>query len=492
MTVRVRFAPSPTGDLHIGGLRSSLFDWLFARHRGGTFILRVEDTDRTRLTPGSLQAILDGHRWLGLDWDEGPEVGGPYGPYFQSERLDLYRVAADRLVAQGDAYRCYCTPERLDTVRAEQTRSGKPQGYDRRCRDLTPAQRAAEEADGKLYVIRFKMPLEGKTVLNDVIRGEIVFENARHDDHVLLKSDGFPTYHLSAIVDDAETKITHVFRGEEWIPSAPRHLLTFRALGYEPPIYAHLPVVLGKDRKKLSKRNGDASVQQYRDKGYLPEAVFNFLGLIGWSLDDHTTIISREQFVQHFDLDRIVKSPGLFDIDKLDWFNGEYIRAMPVEQFVELAIEWLDRDLPPSVSRPIDRGLVERMASEVQTRVKRLDGIAPLTRYLFTPGVPDYDTALLLGKKGDANPASVAALLRLARHTLAACGTWDREALDALLRGTAQDKGIKLGDLLTPLRVAVTGSQQALPMHVNLELLGRDASLARIDDAIERLERLES
>lgn len=500
MTVRVRFAPSPTGDLHVGGLRSSLFDWLFARHHGGQFILRIEDTDRTRLMPGSLHAILDAHRWLGLDWDEGPEVGGAAGPYFQSEKLDVYQRAAQRLVEQGDAYRCYCTPERLDALRAEQMRNGRPPGYDRRCRYLTPEQRAEEEADGKHHVVRFAMPLDGKTVFHDAIRGEIVFEHARYDDHVLLKSDGFATYHLAAIVDDGEMRITHAFRAEEWLPSTPRHLLTFKALGYEPPIYAHLPVVVGKDRKKLSKRHGDTSVHQFVEKGYLPEAMLNFLGLIGWSLDDHTSIISREEFVKHFDLDRVVKSPGMFDHDKLDWFNQQYILAMPPDQFAALAVEWLEKGLPASVPRPIDRELVSRMVlatdkgqPAVQSRIKRLDGIAPLTGYLFMPDPLTYEPSLILdrGKKEPLPASEGDRILALWRDELAAWDQWDGKAIEAgPFKNLPSRTNEALGTLLGPLRAALTGTKQSLPMHVNLELLGKERSLARIDHGRRLLQAL--
>jgi glutamyl-tRNA synthetase len=487
MTVRVRFAPSPTGLLTVGGLRTALFNWLFARHHGGTFILRIEDTDRTRFSPGALDALLDAHRWLGILWDEGPAVGGEYGPYYQSEKLDVYRAAAERLVAQGDAYRCYCTPERLEAVRAEQRRRGKPTGYDRHCRNLSPEERAAYEERGTPYVVRFKMPDSGTTTFVDAIRGEITFENARYDDHVLLKSDGFPTYHLSAIVDDIDMKITHAFRAEEWLPSTPRHLLTFRALGAEPPVYAHLPLILGKDRKKLSKRHGDTSVRAYRDQGYLPDAMFNFLGLIGWSLDDHTTIISREQFVEHFTLDRVTKAPALFDLDKLNWIDGQYIQMLSDEAFTEAVLPFLERDLPPAVPRPIDREVVRRLAEPLKTRVKKLDEAAPLTWYLFVAGPLDYDSSLLLGRKGNADPAAVAARLRLLRDALAACETWDREGLEALFRSLAEQHGIKLGDLLSPLRVAETGSTVSLPMDVTLELLGRERTLTRIDDALARL-----
>lgn len=487
MSVRVRFAPSPTGALTAGGLRSSLFNYLFARHHGGKYILRIEDTDRSRLTPGALEALLEAHRWLGLDWDEGPEVGGPYGPYFQSERLAIYRAAAERLLAQGDAYRCYCSEERLERVRADQRRRGQPTGYDRHCRDLTPEQRAELEASGAPFVVRFKMPLEGKTAFVDAIRGEITFENARYTDWVLLKADGFPTYHLAAIADDIEMRITHAFRAEEWLPSTPVHLLTFRALGAEPPVYAHLPLILGKDRKKLSKRNGDTSVMAYAEQGYLPDAMFNFLGLIGWSLDDHTTIIPREQFIKHFDLDRVVRAPATFDRDKLDWMNGEYLRSLPLDRFTDLAAERLERELPPSVPRPVDRTVVARMAEALQTRIRRLDEIEPQARSLLVTGPLEYDRALLLGRKGDADPAQVRDRLRLLRDVLAGAEPWEPEALDTLMRATADRQGVKLGELLAPLRVALTGSTVSLPMHVTLALLGHERTLERMDAAIERL-----
>ena len=491
MSVRVRFAPSPTGELTVGGMRSSLFNWLFGRHQGGTVILRIEDTDRTRLVPGSMAALLEAHRWMGLDWDEGPDVGGPYGPYIQSERLDRYHAAAERLIAQGDAYRCYCTEERLEAVRAEQRRRRLPTGYDRNCRNLTPEQRAEREAGGTPYVIRFKMPLDGETMLNDPIRGTITWKNAAYDDHVLLKSDGFPTYHLSAIADDIEMKITHAFRAEEWLPSTPRHLLTFRALGAEPPVYAHLPVVLGKDRKKLSKRHGDTSVRAYRDAGYLPDAMFNFLGLVGWSLDDHTVEISRDQFIEHFSLDRVVKSPAQFDLDKLNWLNGQYIQKLTDEEFTELAVAWLERDLPPSVPRPVDRELVRRMADALKTRVKRLDEIAPLTRYIFVTDALEYDPALLLrARKGSVEPAVAAERLRRWRDALAACESWDPASLDGLFDTVVAELAVNKGELLTPLRVAVTGSAVSLPRHVTLELLGRERTLELVDDALGRLERL--
>ncbi|MBM4448931.1 MAG: glutamate--tRNA ligase, partial [Chloroflexi bacterium] len=293
--VRVRFAPSPTGFPHVGNIRTALFNWLFARHSGGVFIVRIEDTDVARRVKGALEGILGGLRWLGLDWDEGPEVGGKYGPYFQSQRLDLYREAAKRLVAQGDAYYCYCSSERLAEIRAEQQKRKQSVGYDRHCRDLTGAERKQKEAEGITPVVRFKMPLEGQTSFKDIIWGEIVVENSTLDDYVLLKSDGYPTYHLANVVDDHLMEISHVLRAEEWLSSVPRHKLLYQALGYEMPLLAHLPMILGTDRSKLSKRHGAVSITEYKEQGYLPEAMVNFLALLGWSLDDKTEIFSRDE-----------------------------------------------------------------------------------------------------------------------------------------------------------------------------------------------------
>jgi len=312
--VRVRFAPSPTGYPHVGNIRTALFNWLFARHTGGKFIVRIEDTDVTRMIEGAVEAILDGLRWLGLDWDEGPEVGGNYGPSFQSQRLKFYQEAAQRLVSQGNAYYCYCSPERLEEMRAEQVRHKQPPGYDRRCRNLSQEERAQKEAEGVTPVVRFKTPLSGQTRFNDLIWGEVVFEHNTIDDFVLLKSDGYPTYHLANVVDDHLMEITHVLRAEEWLSSTPRHLLMYQALGFEPPQFAHLPMILGADRGKLSKRHGVVSITEYHEQGYLPETMVNFLALLGWSLDDKTEILSRKELIANFSLERVSRTGAIFNL----------------------------------------------------------------------------------------------------------------------------------------------------------------------------------
>ena len=344
--VRVRYAPSPTGEPHVGNVRTAIFNWLFARHHGGSFIIRVEDTDRGRMIEGSTEGLLDALRWLGLEWDEGPDVGGDYGPYYQSQRLDLYRQVIDRLLDAGSAYTCYCSPERLAEIRKEQSSRKQTSGYDRRCRDLSEGERRSADSDGTAAVVRFKMPLDGVTELDDIVRGRVSFENHLIDDFVALKSDGFPTYHLANVVDDHHMEISHVLRADEWLPSAPRHLQLYRALDWEPPRFAHLPIILAPDRSKLSKRHGATSILEYRRMGYLPEAMVNFLSLLGWSLDDKTDLIATQELVGSFRLDRVGRAGAVFNTDKLEWMNGAYIRKLTADQLAHALLEYW-RNEPP-------------------------------------------------------------------------------------------------------------------------------------------------
>jgi len=486
-TVRTRYAPSPTGAPHVGNIRTALFSWLLARSQGGAFIVRIEDTDRARFVPGSVEAILESLRWLGLDWDEGPEVGGPYGPYVQSERLPYYHEVTSRLLAEGVAYRCFCSPERLEQLRAEQQRRKVPPGYDGRCRALSreEAERRAEEEP---HVVRFRMPDEGVTILRDAIRGEVVFENALQDDFVILKSDGFPTYHLAAIADDIAMRITHVVRGEEWLSSAPKHIRLYEALGAPQPVWAHLPVILGTDRKKLSKRSGDTSVLEYRDKGYLPEAMINFLALLGWSLDDKTTIIDRNTLIRHFSLERVGANPAIFDLERLNYLNGHYIRALPPGRWEELVAEWCDRDLPPDVPRPVDRGLVSKVAPLLQERVTVLSDIPELLAFLFQREPLEYDAELLVARvAGDRDLAA-----RVLEEALQALGAipaaeWRRELVEPAIRGLEGRLGLKLRKFVSVLYVAVMGRPQGIPLFDSIEILGRERTLRRLQDALERL-----
>ncbi|MFC2058643.1 glutamate--tRNA ligase [Chloroflexota bacterium] len=483
-SVRVRYAPSPTGLPHVGNIRTALFNWLFARHSGGKFIVRIEDTDVARSVEGAIEAVLDSLRWLGLDWDEGPEVGGDYGPYFQSQRLELYQKASQYLLAEGHAYRCYCSSERLAEMRAEQRRRKQPPGYDRRCRYLSAQERQDFEAQGIVPVVRFSVPLEGQTSFNDLIKGEVTFDNGTQDDFVLLKSDGYPTYHLASIIDDHEMLISHVLRADEWLSSTPRHVMLYKALGYEPPLFAHLPMILGGDRSKLSKRHGATSITEYREQGYLPQVMMNFLALLGWALDDHTEIFSREELVQYFSLERISKTGAIFSHDKLKWMNGVYIRNLSVDELMEQLIPFLDKDLPESVKRPLSREYVKRITPLVQERLTLLGEVVGLYNFFFVDEL-DYNAALLLGKKLTGETARgglEAALKQLQDHP------FDASSLENVLRPLAVELGLKTGDFFGLLRVATTGRTAAPPLFQTMAVLGRERCLERIETALAKMQ----
>jgi len=485
--VRVRFAPSPTGYLHVGGLRTALFNYLFARHHGGSFVLRIEDTDRTRYQPDALQDIMESLRWLGIPWDEGPEVGGDNGPYFQSERLNLYSHYAEEMIRLGAAYKCYCSPERLRTLRDEQAGRKKPPGYDRHCRNLSSQQIAGYEAQGIVPVVRLKVPLEGETSFHDLIRGTITVDNRTMNDLILLKSDGYPTYHLANVVDDHLMAITYIMRADEWIPSTPRHQIIYRALGWEPPLYAHLPVILNPGGKgkmsKRRKRSPDGKdfpvlVREFRAAGYLPEAMFNFLSLVGWSYDDKTEILTKQQVIDEFDLGSVSASPAAFSYDKLEWMNGLYIRSLSPAD--------LASRLQPVLAKAghwVDANLLEQIVPLIQERIKTLNDAVSMTDFFFA-APKDYDVNLLLGKKMSAGDAE-AGLLR-ARQVLESV-EFTEETLDAALRASAEEMGLKAGQFFTPIRVAVTGKNVAPPLFGVLVVLGRERVLSRIDRALEKL-----
>jgi len=473
--VRVRFAPSPTGHPHLGNIRTALFNWLFARHNGGTFILRIEDTDVARRVEGATDTILDSLRWLGLDWDE--------GPHFQSQRLEVYRGVADQLVKDELAYLCYCSPQRLESMRQEQMKRKQPPGYDRHCRHLTREQRGELEASGTTPVVRFKSPLEGQTSFCDLIRGEIVFDNSTLDDFVLLKSDGYPTYHLANIVDDHLMSISHVLRADEWLSSTPRHVLLYQALGWEPPQFAHLPMILGPDRAKLSKRHGATSIKEYTDQGYLPEAMFNFLALLGWSLDDRTELLSAQEIIEQFTLDRISKAAAVFNREKLDWMNGVYLRGLNLREFSERAVPFLERDLPLEIRRPLDADYIGRIAPLVQERAKTLGEVPQLTEFFFLDKL-EYDAGLLTGKL---ERAEVVEALQASLAKLEKLENWDAASLEALLRPLAEELGLKTGAFFGLLRVATTGRTAAPPLFQTMEVLGKERCLKRLRVALDRL-----
>jgi glutamyl-tRNA synthetase len=482
--VRVRFAPSPTGLLHTGNIHTAVFDYLLARRTGGRFILRIEDTDRERLVEGATEYMMESLKWLGMDWDEGPDVGGPYGPYVQSQRLQLYTAAAEQFVAQGNAYYCYCTTERLERMHKDQEAQKLAPGYDRKCRNLTAAERAAKEAEGIKPVVRFKVPDEGQIKFHDLIYGDLVFENNTLDDFVMLKSDGFPTYHLANVVDDHAMKITHIIRGEEWISSTPRHLLMYQALGYTPPQYVHMPLIVAEDRKKLSKRRGAVPILGYRDGGYLPDALFNFLVLLGWSLDDKTEIMTRRQMIENFALERMGKTPAAFNQEKLDWMNGVYIRALPVEELANMILPFMEKYLPESVMRPINAGYVRQIAPLIQPRITTLKDAAAYAEFFFAEEL-NYDAAMFVDKKTDAATALKA--LQSAEKALAGLDSFDRAVLETTLRSLAESLGIKAGQLFNTLRVATTARDATPPLFETMEVLGKDRCLKRIKAAILKL-----
>ena len=482
--VRVRFAPSPTGDPHVGNIRTAIFNWLLVQHERqqgneASFIVRIEDTDQARKAEGALEAILESLRWLGLSWDEGPEVDGPYKPYFQSQRLPTYNEAADALVASGWAYACFCSSERLETMRRGQMERKESLGYDGHCRELDSAALAAWRAEQgqEAPVLRFKVPREGTTTCVDVIRGEVTFENGLLDDFVLLKSDGFPTYHLANVVDDHAMEISHVLRAEEWLSSLPRHKLLYEALGYNPPLFAHLPMILGPDRAKLSKRHGATSVLEYKQQGYLPEAVFNFLTLLGWSLDDHTEIMNREQLLTHFGLDRVAKPAAIFNQEKLDWLNGVYIRELSVDELTDRMMPFLDEGLPGDISRPIDRDYVRQITPLVQERLKTLADAPDMVAFFIQESL-SYDPALLVDKQ--LTPEPVLQALKVATAKLQSLDVWRAQDIEALLRPLTEELNLKPRQLFGAIRTGVSGRTATPPLFETMEVLGRERCLMRL------------
>ena len=484
MSVRVRYAPSPTGMQHIGGVRTALFNYFFARAQKGSFILRVEDTDQERSTPEALQDLYDTLEWLGVEWDEGPLVGGDYGPYVQSQRFELYKEYAEKLVADGKAYRCYCTSERLDALREKQTlEKSKQQGYDRHCRNLDEAERSALEQQGLASVIRLKVPLEGKTTFHDVLMGDITRRNTDvNPDPVLLKSDGFPTYHLANVIDDHLMGITHIMRAQEWIPSGPLHILLYEAFGWEPPMYCHLPMVMGKDGQKLSKRHGSTSVRDFKAKGYLPEALINYVSMVGWSYDGEREFFTKDELCEVFSLEKINKAPGVFDYKKLEWYNGMYIRQKSDGQLTDMLIPYL-----------VDAGFVSGNPSESETakiaalvpiikeRLKVLGDVVDMARFLFAeieaPAVED-----LLPKKQDI-PTTLEVLVRVL-PILRKLGSVGDEVLEQELADIATLLDIKVNGVFMPIRVAITGSTVSPPLLDSIRLLGMDTAVARLERAI--------
>jgi nondiscriminating glutamyl-tRNA synthetase len=481
--VRVRFPPSPTGRLHVGGARTALFNWLFARKSGGAFILRIEDTDRTRSSEEYVKSIMDGLRWLGIDWDEGPDVGGNYGPYIQSQRVHIYQKYARILLEIGAAYKCYCSQERLERMRKEQEARKEPPRYDRACRNLSDEERERLERQGIKPVIRLKVPLDGVTGFVDMIRGRIEFENKTLEDLVLLKSDGFPTYHLANVVDDHLMEITHVMRGEEWISSTPKHVLIYKAFGWDPPNFAHLPIILAPDRSKLSKRHGAVSIEEFRDQGYLKEAMINYLALMGWSYDDKTEIFSVDELIEKFSIERVGKAAAIFDIQKLQWMNGFYIRRLPLDRLVDLCIPYLRRaGLIGEELGEEERDYIRRVVALEQERLKLLSEISWLVEFFFKEEI-EYDPQAVdkvLRKEGAID------ILKKLIPRLEDLQSFDASSVESCCRALIAELGIKGGDLIHPVRVAITGRTFGPGLFDVMATLGKERTIRRIEEAIRR------
>jgi glutamyl-tRNA synthetase len=475
LSVRLRFAPSPTGALHIGSVRTILYNYLFARQRDGVLILRVEDTDQDRLVAGAIDSIYDGLRWLGISSNEGPQEGGPYAPYVQSERLPLYQRHAQELIDKGAAYYCFCSKERLAALRAEQEARHEITRYDRHCRNIPPTE-AAERAKTEPHVVRQKVPDEGTLAIDDLVHGRIEWQANTIEDQVLLKSDGFPTYHLAVVVDDHVMAITHIMRGEEWMASVPKHLLIYQAFGWDVPPMAHFPSVLGPDGKKLSKRHGSTAVSQFREDGYLPEALINYLALIGWSPGNEDEVFSMEDLIRVWKIEQVQSAGGKWDKERLDYFNGVWIRKLSVDELV--------RRLEPFVPAEWDRAMLKRIAPHIQERMKTLTEAQEQIRFLFTDDI-GYERTLLVPKKRD-RFSTMEALAR-ARAVLGELEPFTAALIKPALETLADQLGWTKRDLAEPIRMAITGRKIGPPLYESLELLGKEKSLKRIEMAQELL-----
>ncbi|MFO7661924.1 MAG: glutamate--tRNA ligase [Chloroflexota bacterium] len=495
MTVRVRFAPSPTGYLHIGGARTALYNWMFARQHSGRFILRIEDTDQKRYIPGAIDKLIADLRWLGLDWDEGPDIGGPYGPYIQSQRADLYREWAGWLLEHGHAYKCFCTAEELKARRAAAEAAGGDQGYDRRCRTLMAEEIAAREANGLVYAVRFKAPLEGETVIHDAIRGEIVVPNSQIADAVLLKSDGLPTYHLANVVDDHFMQISHILRADEWISSAPLHINLYAAFGWEKPAYAHLPLVLNPSGKgKLSKRTQAfddhgrevlVKVEEFREAGYLPPALNNFLANVGWSFGDDREIFPIEEAIPRFELADINPAPTRLPYDKLDWLTGQWIQEMD-----PLALAQATRPFLEARGHEVSPEALLAVMPAMRIRMKKLTDAEPFLQFLWDENrVASLAADRLTHSKLPADAAARG--LQKAHDFLASIQPFDYETISAGLTTIGEGVTVngKAGPFLGVMRLAVTGQDVSPPLFESILALGRERTLARLDQAITLLDK---
>ncbi|MFJ6747505.1 glutamate--tRNA ligase [Streptomyces sp. NPDC091266] len=484
--VRVRFCPSPTGNPHVGLVRTALFNWAFARHHKGTLVFRIEDTDAARDSEESYNQLLDSMRWLGFDWDEGPEVGGPHAPYRQSQRMDLYKDVAERLLAAGHAYHCYCTTEELDTRRDAARKAGKPSGYDGTCRTLTAEQKAAYDAEGRSSIVRFRMPDEPIT-FTDLVRGELTFTPENVPDYGIVRANGAPLYTLVNPVDDALMEITHVLRGEDLLSSTPRQIALYKALidlgvAKEIPAFGHLPYVMGEGNKKLSKRDPQASLNLYRERGFLPEGLLNYLSLLGWSFSADQDIFSVAELIEKFDIADVNANPARFDLKKAEAINADHIRQLDLASFITACEPWLKAPHANWAPEDFDEAAWQAIAPHAQTRVTVLSDITANVDFLFRKEPVEEEASWTKAMKGDP-----AALLTTARAKLEGADWSSPEALKEAVLAAGEEHGLKLGKAQAPVRVAVTGRTVGLPLFESLEILGKDRTLTRIDAALAKL-----
>ncbi|MBQ7503582.1 glutamate--tRNA ligase [bacterium] len=476
--VRVRFAPSPTGYLHVGGLRTALYNYLMARGLGGQFILRIEDTDRTRLVEDAVESLLNSLKWAGITPDEGAVIGGDKGPYVQSERLDIYHKMVQKLLDEDKAYYCFCTPERLESMRAELSAKGESTAYDRHCRSLSKEEVQERLAKGEPYVIRMKIPDNRTITFNDVVRGEVSFESSLVDDQVLIKTDGFPTYHLAAVVDDHLMEITHVIRGEEWLSSTPKHILLYEYFGWEPPRFVHVPLIINESGKKLSKRDGDVSVESYREKGYLPEALLNFLCLLGWNPGDEREFFTLDELVKAFSIERVRKSASVFDFGKLLYMNGLHMRAKSNEELARLALPFFEK----LGKKAPDFDYLVKVVEVMAERANLLTDYATEAPY-FYEDPQEYEEAAV---KKRWKPVTHG-LLSEWTELLNALEDFTPESIEKCLRDFAQSKEVGAGQLIHPVRLAVSGCGNGPSLFHMMEVLGRECCVRRLRKALEVL-----
>lgn len=480
-TVRTRFAPSPTGFMHIGNLRTALYEYLVAKSQGGDFVLRIEDTDRERYVEGAVDIIYNTLKVAGLQHDEGPDKPGEYGPYVQSERLNMYKPYAEQLIEQGKAYRCFCTKERLDSLKDDETPGG---GYDRHCRDLPQEEIDRLLAEGVPYVIRQKMPLEGSTTFTDAVFGEITVENSELQDQILIKTDGYPTYNFANVIDDHTMNITHVVRGCEYLSSTPKYNLLYEAFGWEVPTYIHLPLIMGKDAEgnvaKLSKRHGSTGFEDLIKEGYLPQAIINYVALLGWCPSDNQEMFTLDELTKAFNISGISKSPSIFDYDKLEWFNGEYIRKMSPEEFTSYAMPYY-KEAVTSRELPWDK-----LCGILQQRVTRFTQIPEMID--FFDKLPEYDAEMFVNKKSKTNLENAPVMLKAVTDRLTALESWDKDSIHDCLINLAQELEVKNGTVMWPARIAAAGKKVTPGGAVEiLEILGRDEALARLNLGLKKL-----